>query len=70
MFRERFAKKRGYERIVFVGDHAEDIAAGKAIGAVTVLFKSGAGHQDAGADYVIGDLRKVLRLLPVPAGRA
>lgn len=60
-----FAEKRGCERIVFIGDHAEDIAAGKAVGAVTVLFRPGGGHQDAGADYVIGDLRDVLKLLPV-----
>ncbi len=60
-----FAEKRGCEKIVLVGDHAEDIAAGKAIGATTVLFKSGAGHAEADADYVIGDLRKVLQLLPL-----
>ena len=63
-----FAQKRGCERVVLIGDHAEDIAAGKAIGAITVLFKSGAGHADAGADHVIGDLRKVLQLLPAGPG--
>jgi phosphoglycolate phosphatase len=52
---------------ILVGDHPTDIAAGRAVGALTVGVLSGrvarAALEEAGADYVVNDIRDLLAVV-------
>lgn len=61
-----FLKDKNYKKIIVIGDRDSDIRAGKECGAVTYLFFDPEINKNpgkAGADYIISDLREILKEL-------
>lgn len=61
-----FLNGKEYKKIVLVGDRESDIVAGKSCGAKTYLFsdpENGSAKKETEADYIISDLREVLKEL-------
>lgn len=61
-----FLQNKSYQKIVAIGDKESDIKAGQSCGAVTYLFCSPEGTKkvfDTQANYIISDLRQVLKEL-------
>ena len=59
-----FLKKRGYNKVVVIGDRESDIKAGRNCGATTYLFIDPAFNKNAKnteADYIISDLKEILK---------
>jgi phosphoglycolate phosphatase len=61
-------------RALMVGDHPTDVTAGKAAGALTAGVLTGrtdrTGFEEAGASFVIGDIRGVLGIVDAERARA
>lgn len=61
-----FLKKRKYNKVVVIGDRESDIRAGRNCGATTYFFIDPAFNENAKnteADYIISDLREILKQL-------
>jgi len=61
-----FLKIKNYKKIIAIGDRESDIKAGKNCGAITYLFvdlKINKRPEETEADYVISDLREILKEL-------
>lgn len=61
-----FLEKRKYNKVVVIGDRESDIKAGRKCGAITYLFIDPDFNEKAKnteADYVISDLREILKEL-------
>ena len=61
-----FLKDKNYKKVIVIGDKDSDIKAGKKCGAVTYLFfdpEINKNPDEAGADYIISDLRDILKEL-------
>lgn len=61
-----FIKDKNYKKVIVIGDKEGDIKAGKKCGAVTYLFfdpEINKNPDKAEADYIISDLREILKEL-------
>ena len=65
-FLKDFLQSKAYQKIVVIGDKESDVRAGKNCKATTYLFTDSEVDKNSNntkADYIISDLRKVLKEL-------